>query len=97
MSLVIGMTIGLIRFAIQYSYTVPECGSGEPDPTPAIVKDVHYLYFSSLLFVITLIVGAVVTFLTKPTDQRCVSSQLALGFFTSRQPFRATFGQCVSS
>ncbi|KAK7455062.1 hypothetical protein BaRGS_00039533, partial [Batillaria attramentaria] len=71
-SLVIGMTIGLIRFAVQYSYTVPECGSAEPDPTPAIVRDVHYLYFSALLFVITGVVAVVVTLVTKPVDTRCI-------------------------
>ena len=73
MSLVIGMAIGLIRFAIQYSYSVPDCGSGESDPTPAIVRDVHYLYFSAILFCITILIGVVVTLLTKPMDPRCVS------------------------
>ncbi|KAK7095161.1 hypothetical protein V1264_006606 [Littorina saxatilis] len=71
-SLLIGMAIGLVRFAVQYSYTVPDCGSNEPDPTPAIVKDVHYLYFSALLFVITIVIALVVTLVTKPIDERCI-------------------------
>ncbi|KAL8625982.1 hypothetical protein ACOMHN_012574 [Nucella lapillus] len=71
-ALVVGMTIGLVRFAVQYSFTVPECGSGQPDPTPSFVKDVHYLYFSAILFAITICVACIVTIFTKPVDKRCI-------------------------
>ena len=67
------MSLGLVRFAVQYSYTVPACGSGLPDPTPAFISRVHYLYFSALLFVATVVVGVVVTLLTRPMEERCVS------------------------
>lgn len=70
--LVVGFITGGIRFAIQYAYTTPECGSGESDPTPGIVKNFHYLYFSIFLFTLTLLVSVIASLLTKPIDDRCL-------------------------
>ncbi|GFS06128.1 sodium/glucose cotransporter, partial [Elysia marginata] len=70
--LVVGFITGGIRFAIQYAYTAPDCGSGESDPTPDIVKNFHYLYFSVFLFFLTLLVSVVASLLTKPIDERCL-------------------------
>ncbi|KAK6196076.1 hypothetical protein SNE40_001371 [Patella caerulea] len=70
-SLIIGMVAGLVRFIIQYSYVIPECG-GAPDPTPSIVKDFHYLYFSCFLFLLTVTSAIVISVLTKPIDKRCL-------------------------
>ncbi|XP_035828423.1 sodium/glucose cotransporter 5 [Aplysia californica] len=71
-ALVVGFITGIIRFAIQYSYQSPPCGSEEPDPTPAIVKDFHYLYFAIFLWALTTVVAVVATLLTKPVDERCI-------------------------
>ncbi|CAG2174807.1 unnamed protein product, partial [Oppiella nova] len=32
--LIIGLMIGIIRFVMEFSYTVPPCGSNVPDPRP---------------------------------------------------------------
>lgn len=70
--LVIGMLIGLVRFIVEYSYTLPNCVENLPDPRPSIVKDFHYLYFSSFLFVATGLVAIGVSLMTKPIDRRCL-------------------------
>ncbi|XP_067939359.1 sodium/glucose cotransporter 4-like isoform X1 [Watersipora subatra] len=67
--LVVGIGSGIIRFAIQYSFKGPTC----EDPTdyrPAIVKDLHYLYFGTMLYFLTLIIVVVVSLLTKPIDKK---------------------------
>lgn len=71
--LVLGMLVGLARFIAEYSYGKWSCGDAEPDSTPALIKNFHYLYFSLFLFVLTGLVAAVVSVLTKPIDERCVS------------------------
>ncbi|RUS83400.1 hypothetical protein EGW08_008821 [Elysia chlorotica] len=70
--LVLGFIAGGIRFAIQYAFTAPDCGSDETDPTPGIVKNFHYLYFSVFLFFFTLLVSVVASLMTKPIDERCI-------------------------
>ncbi|CAL1541153.1 unnamed protein product [Lymnaea stagnalis] len=70
--LVIGFVAGIIRFAIQYSYTTPRCGSLDPDPTPDLVKNFHYLYFSIFLCFLTALSAVVISLLTKPIDSQCI-------------------------
>ncbi|XP_071156466.1 sodium/glucose cotransporter 4-like isoform X1 [Mytilus edulis] len=70
--LVLGMVVGLIRFIVEYSYTVPDCGDPAPDPRPAIVSKFHYLYFSIFVFCLTGITAIVISLLTKPIDKRCL-------------------------
>ncbi|XP_005090987.2 sodium/glucose cotransporter 4 [Aplysia californica] len=71
-ALIVGFVTGIIRFAVQYSYQSPPCGSDEPDPTPAIVKNFNYLYFSIFLCALSTIVAVVVTLLTDPVDDKCI-------------------------
>jgi len=70
--LMIGLIIGLVRFGLEFGYTIPACGTGLPDTRPEIIKrlvgDIHYLHFGCILFVITLIVTVVVSLLTEPMD-----------------------------
>ncbi|KAK0065697.1 sodium/myo-inositol cotransporter 2 [Biomphalaria pfeifferi] len=70
--LLIGFVTGIIRFAIQYSFKTPDCGSPEPDPTPIMVKNFHYLYFSIFLCALTALSAAVISLITKPLDSRCL-------------------------
>ncbi|KAL5011332.1 hypothetical protein ScPMuIL_009883 [Solemya velum] len=70
--LVIGMIVGLIRFIVEYSYTVPPCIEGKPDPRPTIITHFHYLYFSIFLFLLTNLVAITISLLTKPIDSRCL-------------------------
>lgn len=64
--LMVGLVVGMIRFIWEFSYTVPSCASGLPDPRPAIISKVHYLHFGILLFIISSIVTIAVSLLTQP-------------------------------
>ncbi|XP_045185344.2 sodium/glucose cotransporter 4-like [Mercenaria mercenaria] len=70
--LVIGMMVGIARFIAEYTYGKFSCGDEKPNPTPAIIKNFHYLYFSVFLFVLTGLVAIVISLLTKPIDERCL-------------------------
>lgn len=68
--LMIGLAVGIARFAWEFSYVVPGCGSGLADPRPALISQVHYLHFAAILFLISLISTAVISLLTPPIDER---------------------------
>ncbi|KAB7501661.1 hypothetical protein Anas_08551 [Armadillidium nasatum] len=72
----IGLIIGIIRFIMEFSYVIPPCGSGKPDPRPEFIKlivgNVHYLHFGILLFFVTLIVSVSVSLLTEPIPEKCL-------------------------
>ncbi|XP_064103875.1 sodium/glucose cotransporter 4-like isoform X2 [Macrobrachium nipponense] len=74
--LLIGLVIGLFRFAIEFAYTVPTCGQDKPDPRPewirVLVDNVHYLHFGCILLVISLVVTIVVSLLTEPIPDKCL-------------------------
>nr|XP_057929738.1 sodium/glucose cotransporter 4 isoform X2 [Doryrhamphus excisus] len=62
--LMVGLVVGLIRMILEFSYEVPPCG--EPDQRPAILTEVHYLYFAILLMVLTCLIVAAVSLATPP-------------------------------
>ncbi|OWF42638.1 Sodium/myo-inositol cotransporter 2 [Mizuhopecten yessoensis] len=70
--MVTGMTMGMVRFIVQYSYTTPKCGDPGPDPRPSVIKDFHYLYFSCFLFLLTGFTAIVISLLTKPLPAHCL-------------------------
>ena len=55
--LMVGFAFGILRFALEFGYFIPPCGSDLPDLRPAFVKhfvdDIHYLHYGALLFIIT--------------------------------------------
>lgn len=67
--LMVGLVVGITRFAWEYAYSVPPCGE-EGDKRPPIIKDVHYLHFGIILFAICIIVTVVVSLFTKPIDEK---------------------------
>ncbi|KAB7498383.1 Sodium/glucose cotransporter 4 [Armadillidium nasatum] len=71
--LMVGLVLGLIRFALEFSMTPPSCGSDEPDPRPwfilVTVGNVHYLHFSCILFLITGCVTISISLLTEPIPE----------------------------
>ena len=71
----IGLIVGITRFAWEYAYSVPPCGEEQNDPRPSIIKDVHYLHFGIILFAICIIVTVVVSLFTAPIDDKHVSIQ----------------------
>ena len=74
--LIVGLVIGIIRFVMEFSYTVPLCGSGVPDLRPLVLSKVHYLHFAIILFIISCIVTTAISLWTEPIDDIHVSLQL---------------------
>lgn len=71
-----GLLLGLIRLALDFVYTQPRCD--QPDDRPAVVKHVHYLYFSMILSAVTLITVSVVSWFTEPPSKEMVHLGLVL-------------------
>ncbi|CAO2640307.1 Sodium/glucose cotransporter 1 [Lemmus lemmus] len=69
--LILGFLIGISRMITEFAYGTGSCM--EPSNCPTIICGVHYLYFAIILFVITLIVVLVISFLTKPIPDVHVS------------------------
>ncbi|KAI4896796.1 hypothetical protein NFI96_026705, partial [Prochilodus magdalenae] len=67
--LVLGLLVGIVRMVLDFIYPVPQCY--ETDSRPDIIKYVHYLYFSIILSLFTLILVVCVSLATeKPTDEQ---------------------------
>uniref|UniRef100_W5L7T6 Solute carrier family 5 member 9 n=1 Tax=Astyanax mexicanus TaxID=7994 RepID=W5L7T6_ASTMX len=69
--LMVGLIIGFIRMVMEFAYGTPSCG--EEDLRPALLKDVHYLYFALILLALTGLVITGVSLCTAPIpDQHLV-------------------------
>ncbi|KAM5130385.1 sodium/myo-inositol cotransporter 2 isoform 3-T3 [Callospermophilus lateralis] len=79
--LILGLLLGLIRLVLDFIYVQPLCD--QPDERPAVVRDVHYLYFSMILSTATLITVCTVSWLTEPPSKEMVSR---LTWFTRHDP-----------
>ncbi|CAL4083011.1 unnamed protein product [Meganyctiphanes norvegica] len=70
--LMVGFVIGMIRFIAEFAYSIPTCGSDEPDLRPAFfiatISNIHYLHFSIILWIITGLVTIAVSLMTDPID-----------------------------
>lgn len=65
-----GLLLGLIRLVLDFIYPQPRCD--QPDERPAVVRDVHYLYFSMILSSVTLVTVSTVSWCTAPPTQEMV-------------------------
>ncbi|XP_024903008.1 sodium/myo-inositol cotransporter 2 isoform X6 [Pteropus alecto] len=79
--LVLGLLLGVIRMILDFAYTEPQCG--QPDNRPAVVKDIHYLYFAMILSAVTLTTLCAVSWFTEPPSEEMVSR---LTWFTRHDP-----------
>ncbi|XP_063263191.1 sodium/glucose cotransporter 4 [Prinia subflava] len=70
--LVVGLAVGLVRMIMDFVYTAPSCG--EEDRRPALVKDVHYLYFALILCALTAIVTVTISLCTAPIPEEKLDS-----------------------
>lgn len=75
--LLFGLAVGLLRMILEFSYPAPACG--EADRRPAVLKDLHYLYFALLLCGLTAIVIVAVSLCTTPIPEEKASGALGLG------------------
>lgn len=71
--LVIGLLVGCIRMLLDFIYPAPLCY--EEDDRPSVLKYVHYLYFSTMLSFLTLVVVVVISLATEKPKPEQVSSQ----------------------
>ncbi|RLV91736.1 hypothetical protein DV515_00014029 [Chloebia gouldiae] len=69
--LLLGLLLGAVRLALDFSYPEPRCG--EPDGRPGVLKYMHYLYFSMLLGATTALAVLVVSVATEPPAPEMVS------------------------
>ncbi|XP_042675923.1 sodium/glucose cotransporter 4 isoform X3 [Centrocercus urophasianus] len=65
--LLFGLAVGLIRMIMEFIYSAPSCG--EEDRRPAVLKDLHYLYFALILCVLTATVIVLISFCTPPIPE----------------------------
>nr|XP_038957460.1 sodium/myo-inositol cotransporter 2 isoform X2 [Rattus norvegicus] len=79
--LILGLLLGLVRLILDFVYVQPRCD--QPDDRPAVVKDVHYLYFSMILSSTTLITVFTVSWFTETPSKEMVSR---LTWFTRHEP-----------
>jgi sodium/myo-inositol cotransporter 11 len=64
------LLLGLVRLILDFVYAQPRCD--QPDDRPAVVKDVHYLYFSMILSFTTLITVVTVSWFTETPSKEMV-------------------------
>ncbi|XP_053327112.1 sodium/myo-inositol cotransporter 2 [Spea bombifrons] len=69
--LIIGLVVGIIRMILDFIYVPPQCD--QPDNRPDVVRYVHYLYFSMILALLTLIIVVAVSLWTEPPSKEMVS------------------------
>lgn len=62
--LMIGLVVGLVRMVLEFSFSPPSCG--QPDQRPAVLADVHYLYFAIILLALTCLIIVAVSLATAP-------------------------------
>lgn len=67
-----GLLLGLIRLVLDFIYPQPRCD--QPDERPAVVKYIHFLYFSMILSAATLITVSTVSWFTEPPSKEMVHS-----------------------
>jgi len=70
--LCIGLLVGLARMITEFAYGTGSCVS--PSNCPTIICGVHYLYFALILFTLSCILILVISLMTKPIDDKHVSS-----------------------
>ncbi|NWR28461.1 SC5A9 protein, partial [Tachuris rubrigastra] len=69
--LIFGLAVGLVRMIIEFIYSTPSCG--EEDRRPAVLKDLHYLYFALILCVLSAIVIILISLCTPPIPEEKLS------------------------
>ncbi|KAK4311170.1 hypothetical protein Pmani_017312 [Petrolisthes manimaculis] len=63
-SLILGFVLGIVRMGLDFYYTQPPCY--EPDLRPAIIRNLHYMYFATAMFWLTVVVAVIISLMTEP-------------------------------
>lgn len=64
-ALTVGLVVGVIRMALDFSYPPPACNQQEYRP---LLIRLNFMYFATILFWITCLTGVIVSLLTKPSE-----------------------------
>nr|XP_055050707.1 sodium/myo-inositol cotransporter 2 isoform X1 [Misgurnus anguillicaudatus] len=83
--LILGLLVGCIRMTLDFVYPSPNCY--ESDTRPDIIKYVHFLYFSIILTLLTLIVVVCVSLATEKPKPEQISR---LTWYTRFDPIEKT-------
>lgn len=67
-----GLVVGLVRMILDFAFPSPACG--DDDDRPAVIANMHYLYFGMFLFVFVCLFTAAVSLLTTPIPSKYVST-----------------------
>lgn len=78
--LMVGLVVGLTRMVLEFSYETPSCG--QPDGRPAVLADVHYLYFALILLALTFLIIAAVSLATAPVPKEHVRISFVCSFLS---------------
>ncbi|XP_068879461.1 sodium/glucose cotransporter 4 isoform X2 [Aphelocoma coerulescens] len=70
--LMAGLAVGLVRMIMEFIYSPPSCG--EEDRRPAVLKDLHYLYFALILCALAAIVTVLISLCTPPIPEEKLDS-----------------------
>jgi hypothetical protein len=70
--LIIGLSVGIVRFIWQFSYTEPACAEALLDQRPAVIKNVHFLHFGLISFFITCASSWAISLLTPPIPDKYI-------------------------
>jgi len=94
-AMIAGFIVGLIRFALEFSFSAPACGSLELDTRPdwviTWVSNFHYLHFGTFLFFFTMIVAVMISYLTEPIPD---SKLVRLTYWTRFSSLPRDEGKC---
>ncbi|RUS87246.1 hypothetical protein EGW08_004998 [Elysia chlorotica] len=77
---VCGQTVGITRLVLDFVYPSPACG--QEDDRPGIVANVHFTYFSIIVFGVTSVVAVLVSLATKPQELKEIEN---LTFWTLKK------------
>ncbi|XP_030847741.1 sodium/glucose cotransporter 4 isoform X1 [Strongylocentrotus purpuratus] len=66
--LMAGLVVGLVRMILDFAFPSPACG--DEDDRPAVIANMHYLYFGMFLFVFVCLFTAAVSLLTTPIPSK---------------------------
>uniref|UniRef100_A0A671Q784 Sodium/glucose cotransporter 4-like n=1 Tax=Sinocyclocheilus anshuiensis TaxID=1608454 RepID=A0A671Q784_9TELE len=66
--LMVGLVVGTVRMVMEFVYSTPSCG--EKDLRPALLNDVHYLYFALILLALTALIITAVSLCTAPIPEQ---------------------------
>ncbi|CAL1529910.1 unnamed protein product [Lymnaea stagnalis] len=83
--LMVGLVVGLIRFAWEYAYKNYPCGEEYKSEKPDIISKVHYLHFGIILFSIVTLVTVVISLLTEPIADVHLERLLFWNRYSTRQ------------